>query len=80
MIRPAPGETERARVADALRATLEAQPEIRFACLHGSFARGEPYRDIDVAIWVDAALVICNHLAARRGGRRDPTRGAARGA
>ena len=56
MIHPAPGETERARVADALRAALGARPEIRFACLHGSFARGEPYRDIDVAIWVDAAL------------------------
>jgi hypothetical protein len=55
--RPAPPEDERARAADALRAILDARPEIRFACLHGSFARGEPYRDIDVAIWVDAAAV-----------------------
>ena len=47
----------RGRVAEALRSALAGRPEIRFACLHGSFARGDPYRDIDVAIWVDAAVV-----------------------
>jgi predicted nucleotidyltransferase len=57
VIRPAPDGDERARVAAALGGALEARPEIRFACLHGSFARGEPYRDVDVAIWIDPMLV-----------------------
>ena len=30
---------------------LEARPEIQFAYLHGSFQTGDPYRDIDVAVW-----------------------------
>jgi predicted nucleotidyltransferase len=57
VIRSAPGDDERARVAAVLDANLAARPEIRFACLHGSFARGEPYRDIDVAVWVDSTRV-----------------------
>ena len=39
-------------LTEALRRRLEARPEIVFAVLHGSFAAGGPYRDIDVAVWV----------------------------
>lgn len=47
------GPDERTRVIEALRRQLERQPEIRCAYLHGSFLTGDPYRDIDVAVWVD---------------------------
>ena len=40
-------------LVEGLRRALEARPEIAFAYLHGSFERGEPYRDIDVAVWMD---------------------------
>jgi predicted nucleotidyltransferase len=32
---------------------LQARPEIVLALLHGSFARGEAFRDIDVAVWLE---------------------------
>ncbi|MBI4588661.1 MAG: nucleotidyltransferase domain-containing protein [Candidatus Rokubacteria bacterium] len=38
---------------DHLRRQLEGRPEILCAYLHGSFLKGDPYRDIDVAVWVD---------------------------
>ena len=44
---------ERSRVMKAIRTELEDRPEILIAYVHGSFARGEPYRDIDVAVWLD---------------------------
>jgi predicted nucleotidyltransferase len=47
----------RDRLVDAVRAALEARPEIAFAYLHGSFAGDGPYRDVDVAVWVDAECV-----------------------
>lgn len=56
-VRPAPTAAERERIVTALQSTLGTRPEIDFACLHGSFERGEPYRDVDVAVWVDPSLV-----------------------
>jgi hypothetical protein len=38
-----------------LQRELEARPEIVLAVLHGSFSRGGTYRDIEVAVWLDAA-------------------------
>jgi predicted nucleotidyltransferase len=32
---------------------LGARPEVLLALLHGSFTRGETFRDIDVAVWLD---------------------------
>ena len=47
------------REALVARLTSELRPraEISAAVLHGSFLRGEPYRDIDVALWLDDRLV-----------------------
>ncbi len=44
---------ERSAAGEAIRRFLEQRPEILFAYLHGSFATGGPYRDIDVAVWLD---------------------------
>ncbi len=38
-----------------MREILETRREIVFAYLHGSFERGEPSRDIDVAVWLDCS-------------------------
>jgi predicted nucleotidyltransferase len=57
-------ESQRATLIATLRRELLARPEIVFAYLHGSFLSGGPYRDIDVAIWLDPA----------RGSVRDPGR------
>ena len=40
---------------DAVRRQLEARSEIVFAILPGSFAARGAYRDVDVAVWVDAS-------------------------
>lgn len=45
----------RAQLVEAIRRALSAHPEIEFAYLHGSFQRGGPYRDVDIAVWVDPA-------------------------
>lgn len=44
---------ERAAVIDAIRRRLEERQEILWAYLHGSFLEAGPYRDIDVAVWVE---------------------------
>ena len=36
---------------------LEGRPEIVFAMLYGSASEGRPFRDLDVALWVDRTLV-----------------------
>lgn len=46
---------DRTAVVEALRQHLEGRPEILCAYLHGSFLEGGPYRDVDVAVWVDPA-------------------------
>ena len=51
-----PDAADRSRIAAALTRELAARPEIVFAYLHGSFASDGPYRDVDVAVWVDPAL------------------------
>lgn len=48
----------REEVCGALRRVLGARGEVRFACLHGSFARGEPFRDIDIAVWVEPSALL----------------------
>lgn len=48
-------DTDRFRFAAELQRRLEARPEIVFAYLHGSFVSGGPYRDVDVAVWVNPA-------------------------
>lgn len=40
---------------------LAERPEIVFAYLHGSFVESRPFRDIDVAVWVDPAAVGARH-------------------
>ena len=49
------GTGNKPALTEAIRRRLEALPEILFACLHGSFQRAGPHRDVDVAVWVDAA-------------------------
>jgi predicted nucleotidyltransferase len=49
--------SQRATLITTLRRELLARPEIAFAYLHGSFLSGGPYRDIDVAIWLDPSRV-----------------------
>ena len=50
-------EAERANLTEAIRRALQARPEVAFAYLHGSFLSGGPYRDVDVAVWLDPARV-----------------------
>jgi hypothetical protein len=40
-------------IVTVLTRELEARPEISVAVLHGSFAQGGQYRDVDVAVWLD---------------------------
>lgn len=53
MRRRSAAAAERTRIVETIRRHLERRREIQCAYLHGSFARGEPYHDIDVAVWVD---------------------------
>jgi predicted nucleotidyltransferase len=46
-------EPDREELRTRLARELEARPEIVLAVLHGSFERGEAFRDIDVAVWLD---------------------------
>ncbi|HIC93407.1 MAG TPA: nucleotidyltransferase domain-containing protein [Anaerolineae bacterium] len=39
-----------------LQKALEARAEIIFAYLHGSFAEGLPFHDVDVAVYLDPAF------------------------
>ena len=41
-----------------LREALEAREEIVFAYLHGFFAEGPPFRDVDVAIYLDPTVAM----------------------
>jgi predicted nucleotidyltransferase len=42
---------------EQLRQALSGRPEIKFAILYGSAADGDDYSDLDVALYVDAALI-----------------------
>jgi predicted nucleotidyltransferase len=46
-------EPDRELLRSRLARDLDARPEIHLVLLHGSFARGEAFRDIDVAVWLD---------------------------
>jgi uncharacterized protein len=46
---------ERQTIIECLCARLGERSEVRFAYLHGSFAKGCQFRDIDVAVSIDAA-------------------------
>ena len=48
-------ERDREQIVARLERELEARPELVLALLHGSFARGGTYRDIDLAVWLDPA-------------------------
>jgi uncharacterized protein len=48
-------EPDREQLRSRLARDLDARPEILLAVLHGSFARGEAFRDIDVVVWLDPA-------------------------
>jgi predicted nucleotidyltransferase len=48
-------EPDREHVRSCLARDLDARREILLALLHGSFARGEAFRDVDVAVWLDPA-------------------------
>jgi predicted nucleotidyltransferase len=50
--RPGP---DREQLRSRLARALEARPEILLALLHGSFTRGDAFRDIDVVVWLDPA-------------------------
>jgi predicted nucleotidyltransferase len=39
-----------------LKHDLASRPEVVFAYLYGSFAEGLPFRDIDVAIWLEPGM------------------------
>ena len=45
------------KVKEKLKIFLETVPEVIFAYLHGSLAEGLPFRDIDVAIYVNEGIV-----------------------
>ena len=51
-IRPVPLHSEqRQRIVQCLRDILASHEDIIFAYIYGSFARGEPVRDLDVALY-----------------------------
>ena len=50
-----PSDSNREDLRRRLVRELGARSEIVLAILHGSFERGEAFRDIDVAIWLDPA-------------------------
>jgi len=45
-----------------LREVLEARAEITFAYLHGSFAEGLPFHDVDVAVYLDPAYAMVTDI------------------
>lgn len=45
---------QRDSLVDALRRGLEAEPDVIFAYVHGSILTPLPFRDLDVAVYLDA--------------------------
>lgn len=45
-------EAKRGAILCAIREALQARQEVLFAYLHGSFAEGRPFRDVDVAVYL----------------------------
>jgi predicted nucleotidyltransferase len=46
---------ERTAVVEAIRQTLDDEPDLAFAYLFGSFEEAGPFHDIDVGIFLDGA-------------------------
>lgn len=55
-------ETDTDDVRCRLRETLEARAEIIFAYLHGSFAEGLPFHDVDVAVYLDPPVAMTTDI------------------
>jgi len=51
------GSGEKERVVKALKGRLSVHEEVSFAYLHGSFAENRPFHDLDVAVYLDPAVV-----------------------
>ena len=51
--RTPPSALDRAALVETLQRLIECRQEIQWAYLHGSFLEGGPYRDVDIAVWVD---------------------------
>ena len=49
-------------VLNNLKAYLAERSEIVFAYVHGSFAEDRPFRDVDLAVWVNPETVGPKHL------------------
>lgn len=56
---------QRSAITDAILTQLETHPEVLWAYLHGSFLEPGPYRDIDVAVWVDPRRVTVSDWTSR---------------
>jgi hypothetical protein len=48
---------QRDRLIKQLHLLIQESPEVLFALLHGSFPQGGPFRDLDVALYLDPAIV-----------------------
>ena len=62
---------ERERVTRTLTAVLEAEPDLEFAWLHGSFLAGGGFRDVDVGVHLNAAADVRSRRAVDLGVRLD---------
>ena len=65
------GPAERGRVTRTLVAALEAEPDLEFAWLHGSFLGGGAFYDIDVGVHLNAAADVRSRRALDLGLRLD---------
>jgi len=52
---------EREKIVDELREELEKRREILLAVVYGSLLRGEPFRDVDVAVYVNIEVDILDY-------------------
>ncbi len=48
---------QREKIQEVLSQGLEMEENIIFAYLHGSFAEGRPFRDIDIAVFVEESNI-----------------------
>ena len=55
-------EAHTSKVRYRLQKALEAKSEIVFAYLHGSFAEGLPFHDVDVAVYLDPAFAMVTDI------------------
>jgi predicted nucleotidyltransferase len=48
---------ERKKIEEVLSNCVEKEETILFAYIHGSFAEGRPFRDIDIAVFVEESKI-----------------------